>query len=364
MRLPNGYGSVYKLSGKRRKPWVARKTVGWDFDIDKKTAHPIYHFIGYYKSREDALDALALYNRDPYSLSTDPNELSLEDLYDRWSLEKYEKTSESNILGLKAAWKVLEPIKDMKISDIKLDHFQITMNKSGKYTPTLRKVKSLLGMMYKYAVGHEILPKFKQDIIASIDVNSAGNPNPIQRTVFTGSEIEILWNNKNIPYIDTILILLYSSMRISELLDLKTEEVYLKEGYFDITKAKTAAGIRKIPIAKKIYPLVEKYYNQGNKYLITMDNKHIYYRKYRDTCWDPLMDKLGLNHLPHDTRHTFVSMLTEKEVDPRTINQIIGHGGKNLAEKTYTHLDIENMRKAIDLLWPIKTNIETRTMIE
>ncbi len=141
--------------------------------------------------------------------------------------------------------------------------------------------------MYKYAVGHEILPKLKQDIIASIDVNSAGNPNPIQRTVFTGSEIEILWNNKNIPYIDTILILLYSSMRISELLDLKTEEVYLKEGYFDITKAKTAAGIRKIPIAKKIYPLVEKYYNQGNKYLITMDNKHIYYRKYQGHLLGP-----------------------------------------------------------------------------
>lgn len=25
MRLPNGYGSVYKLSGKRRKPYIARK---------------------------------------------------------------------------------------------------------------------------------------------------------------------------------------------------------------------------------------------------------------------------------------------------------------------------------------------------
>ena len=32
MRLPNGYGSVYKLSGKRRKPWAARVTTGWTFD--------------------------------------------------------------------------------------------------------------------------------------------------------------------------------------------------------------------------------------------------------------------------------------------------------------------------------------------
>ena len=35
MKLANGMGSVYKLSGRRRKPWVARKTKGWD--IDEKT---------------------------------------------------------------------------------------------------------------------------------------------------------------------------------------------------------------------------------------------------------------------------------------------------------------------------------------
>lgn len=28
MKLPNGYGSVVKLSGKRRKPWMVRKTTG------------------------------------------------------------------------------------------------------------------------------------------------------------------------------------------------------------------------------------------------------------------------------------------------------------------------------------------------
>lgn len=29
MRLPNGYGSVVKMSGKRRKPYMVRKTIGW-----------------------------------------------------------------------------------------------------------------------------------------------------------------------------------------------------------------------------------------------------------------------------------------------------------------------------------------------
>lgn len=27
MRLPNGFGSVYKLQGHRRRPWVVKKTI-------------------------------------------------------------------------------------------------------------------------------------------------------------------------------------------------------------------------------------------------------------------------------------------------------------------------------------------------
>lgn len=30
MRLPNGYGSVYKLSGNRRNPYAVRITIDWE----------------------------------------------------------------------------------------------------------------------------------------------------------------------------------------------------------------------------------------------------------------------------------------------------------------------------------------------
>lgn len=43
MKLPNGYGSVVKLSGKRRKPYMVRKTVGYHIDPikEKKVAEYI-----------------------------------------------------------------------------------------------------------------------------------------------------------------------------------------------------------------------------------------------------------------------------------------------------------------------------------
>lgn len=37
MKLPNGYGSVTKMSGRRRNPWVARKTDGYELDPEKGT---------------------------------------------------------------------------------------------------------------------------------------------------------------------------------------------------------------------------------------------------------------------------------------------------------------------------------------
>ena len=35
MKNANGMGSVYKLSGKRRKPWIARKTKEWHIDVNR-----------------------------------------------------------------------------------------------------------------------------------------------------------------------------------------------------------------------------------------------------------------------------------------------------------------------------------------
>ena len=46
MKLPNGYGSVTKTSGKRRNPWVVRKTDGYTLDPEKGTKKQNYIIIG------------------------------------------------------------------------------------------------------------------------------------------------------------------------------------------------------------------------------------------------------------------------------------------------------------------------------
>ena len=63
MKNPNGYGTVVRLSGNRRRPFAVRKTKGWN---DK--GHPIYLTIGYYATRTEGMIALAEYNKSPYDV--------------------------------------------------------------------------------------------------------------------------------------------------------------------------------------------------------------------------------------------------------------------------------------------------------
>lgn len=55
MRLPNGYGSVVKMSGNRRRPYAVRKTDGFN-----EKGYPIYKIIGYTETKEEGLSLLAL----------------------------------------------------------------------------------------------------------------------------------------------------------------------------------------------------------------------------------------------------------------------------------------------------------------
>lgn len=69
MRLPNGYGSITKLSGKRRKPYMVRITRDAIYDQTIGDYRLERIVLGYYSNRKEAIDALAEYNKNPYDLS-------------------------------------------------------------------------------------------------------------------------------------------------------------------------------------------------------------------------------------------------------------------------------------------------------
>ena len=348
MKLPNGYGSISKLSGNRRNPWRVRKTDGWEI-VDGKAKQKFIN-VGCFETKALALQALADFNKNPYNL--DNNSITFEELYDKWSDEYFEKISDKGASDYKAAFKLCSKVHKFKIQDLKLNHFQTIVDESGKNTPTLKKLKVLIGLMYDHAVKHEIVNKDKRDMIGYIDISKPGNPNARERNPFTKKQVEKIWKFADAnEYMSVVLMLIYSGLRISELLDLKKTEVNLEERWFKVLESKTDAGIRTVPIAQKTLPFFEKWMNKNDcEYLLsTPEGEHLEYRNYFDSYWMPMMDILNMSsHRPHDTRHTCISLLTAAKVDERFIQKIVGHKGQSVTTQVYTHLEIQELIEEID----------------
>lgn len=170
---------------------------------------------------------------------------------------------------------------------------------------------------------------------------------------FSKEDINKIWampesDNKTIT-----LMLLYTGTRVSELLDLKKKDVNLKERYFNVVESKTAAGIRVVPICKKIYPYFESWMNRNDNELLFENKNHnpLLYRFFRDNYFEEINELLGTNHLIHDTRHTFISMCTEKSMNETVLKKIVGHANaQSLTEKVYTHFDPSFLVEAVDVL--------------
>ena len=347
MRLPNNYGSVYKLRGKRRNPWCARKTVGWKVNPETKNAVPEYKYIGYYRTKEEALQGLANYNNDPYDLHI--KTITLKEVYERWSTEHFQKISDSNIKATTASWKLLQSIWDCPFIEIKLDSLQKVLDESGKNKPTLKKLKSTLNMIYNYAELHDIITTDRNKV-KFLDINKAGNPNAYNRKPFSTTEIDLLWKvHESNVYYSVVLMLIYTGCRIGEFLDLKKEDVHLEDKWFYVRESKTESGIREVPIADKVVPFFEYWMKKDCGTLIcTPEERPFQYRNYYNSYWMPLVDALEMVHRPHDTRHTCISLMTANGIDDRIIKKIVGHKGQGVTETVYTHIEMKYKLEAIN----------------
>lgn len=349
MKLPNGYGSVVKLSGKRRNPYLVRKSVGWHYDKKKDKQIQEFIIIGYTPTRAEGLQMLADYNKAPFD--TVAAKMTFKDVYDKWSERKYSTVSKSNVNGYTAAYNLCTMLYNKTFKDLRLADLQTVVDTCGKNYPTLRKLKVLFNQLYEFALKNDICNKDYSEFVDIVQYKDR-NPNKYDRNRFSKEELDKLWTMQEDRYYQIVLMLIYNGVRISELLDLKKENVHLEEQYFDVIDSKTESGIRKVPIADKVLQFYKNWYeaNPNCEYLLhTEDGKHFKYRNYYDSYFVPLMQQLGIDRTPHCCRHTCISMLADAHINQTIIKKIVGHSGAmTLTEKVYTHLDMKELINAIN----------------
>ena len=346
MRMPNGNGSVYKLSGNRRKPYAVLVTLGWDLSPTGKAVQR-KKIIGYFSDRKEAMAYLLEYNRSPLNISS--SKLTFKDVYELLMKDKEIEISKSNLNGYRASFLAVPSLHDLCIRDIKLNDIERAFNSCGKNYPTMRKIRVMIHQVFSYAMRHEYLFR---DVSKYIDITKYRdkNPNSKKKDIFHQEHIDRLWCMSKDKYKAIMIILIYTGVRVGELLNLKSSDVHLEEQYFDVIESKTINGLRKVPIADKIKPLVKEWLYDSCEYLIhKQDGTYMSYENYRDTYWDNQIKLLNLDYTPHSTRHTFISMLARINTNPTVIKKIVGHSGAmSLTERVYTHFEIKELIDAVN----------------
>lgn len=269
------------------------------------------------------------------------NTITLRQLFNEWLPIHSQTISKSAIKSYHIAFKHISNIEDISITDIHFQHLQNVINSmhvKGLSYSSCKKVRTLLNQLFNYAIIKDYpITNYAQHL------NLGPNRPTIRRKVFTRQQINKLWAI-DASYSRMILILLYTGLRIGELLNLRRQDINRRSSYLIIRHAKTKAGEgRIIPIHHRIMPLIEQIYCGVDDCLFTIS-----YTTFRKHFQD-IMKQLNCKHTIHDTRHTFASLL-DAVAPPNDLRSLLGHKQGDITTRVYTHKTIRELRKTIELL--------------
>lgn len=269
------------------------------------------------------------------------NTITLRQLFNEWLPVHSQSISRSAVNSYHIAFKHIFDTADRPITDIHFQHLQNVINSmhvKGLSYSSCKKVRTLLNQLFNYAIIRDY-PVTNY----ALHLNLGPNRPTIKRRVFTRQQINKLWAIDT-TYSRMILILLYTGLRIGELLNLRRQDINRRSSYLIVRHAKTKAGEgRIIPIHHRITSFIEQLYIDTDDYLFTISYT-TFHKHFQD-----IMKQLNCKHTIHDTRHTFASLL-DAVAPPNTLRSLLGHKQGDITTRVYTHKTIRELRKTIELL--------------
>lgn len=331
LKRANGTGTVYKLSGRRRRPWVAAKNKV---------------ILGYYERKTDALEALEkMTGRNV----TERYNMTFREVYEEWSAEHFKTLTSAGINSYKIAFNGFASLHDKKFRDLRTKDFQDVIDAKGDKPAITLKYKQLIGQMSRWAIREEISTQnFAQF------VQTKQKP-PKEKAVFTEEEIEKL-KQDGTEAAKIILMLIYTGMRIGELFSLRIEDCH---GLYVVGGSKTEAGRNRII---PIWPEAREYFSYFRDKAIAEKLLSGYSGcrdadNFRARDYHSILKRLGIPYKsPHSTRHTYTSMAVKAGMAPEILQKILGHTDYAMTANVYTHIDKDTLVKAVNIADVLLTN--------
>lgn len=342
MKQPNGTGSIVKLGGKRRKPYAVVKTIGWVQNFDDN-GMPIgkpkqkRQYIGYYASRKEALRALVNMNDEiPAPVVDTPKTApfqhyapTFEQLWKTVRALKMNEIEKPSLMHYDLCYERCEVIHKKRIDEVTYLDLQKLMNayaKEGKTKGMLSMYKTFFSVMFSEA----IKMNYVQVNPASLLVLKPTKESK-EKIALTPEQIKTI-SATSAKSRDLVMILIYTGMRISELLNIN--EVH--DDYI-IAGVKTKAG------KHRIIPIHPQIKDELQRFLKSKKHQYNSYRKKLIADYE----LYGIEFTFHECRHTFVTLANEYGADMTTLKKIVGHKTKDVTEAVYLHTRVETLKREI-----------------
>lgn len=324
LKRANGTGTVYKLQGRRKRPWVAAKN---------KVR------VGYYETKTAALEALGQLVGRPLD---ERYNMTFAEVFSDWKKEHYKSIGKKGIESYNRAYDIFAPIHNKRFRDLKTSDFQVIIDlHMEKSHSTVSKYKQLLTQMSEWAIREEIIStNFATYVRLPENVKK-------EKEIFSDEDIEKL-EKDNSETAKIILMLIYTGMRIGELFSLPVSDYH--ENYV-IGGEKTEAGRNRIiPIRKEGRKYFEYFAKCADGDLLLsgyVGSKDL--TNFRRRNYYPLLSKLGIKKIsPHATRHTYASWARHSGMAPEILQKILGHANYSTTANIYVHTNPEELILAVD----------------
>lgn len=376
-RREKGTGSVTRLSGKRKRSYLASVTIGYDEYNGKQIQKPLAYFIES-KQANKALDIYML-EKDgkcdtgtllEYIYSVDGS-LPKKDRVNTINLERkldqdgkvnncptlketfnilrdtlWLNKSDNTMSAYKTAFNHFKQFHNTKISQIRLQDiepiFEELMKKGSSFSK-LNNMKIVMSQVYKYGIKYDYVEKNYAKYIQFEETLKSEDKN--NKVPYSKEDIKNLFRHDDDIIAQSILVMIYTGTRPSELLQIKKENIHLDERYM-IGGIKTKNGIdRVIPIHECIV-----------NYMKEIMESEILGMAYTSYLYKFNMCKKDLNFkcTPHSGRHTFATLANEYKLDEFLVKKIMGHSARDLTKDVYTHIDKERLINEVNKIPTLK----------
>ena len=238
-------------------------------------------------------------------------------------------------------------VEDIKKVDRMSINMFIRKLRENKLAPSsiIRKIASLRGF-FKWASSAGIIDKNPASTLEQPKV-----PQHLPKVVSI-KEIEEMLHNNLTPLEHVIMELLYScGLRVSELVNLKTNDIDLSSKYIRCFGKGSKERITPIgEIAKKAVTeymperdfLVKKY-NLNTKLLLIQNSGRLITRQDVYTFIHAQGKLIHKNISPHTLRHSFATHLLENGADLRVVQELLGHSDVSTTQ-LYTHISKKRLK--------------------